>query len=124
MTHKAVLSFRKHQNVLVATFQSAHLNDCHQTEMLRQQFAVAKDEYKFDCLLLNCQGLIYLISEAFGILIQLHKDLRAANCRLALCALEPEVMELLQINRLDRFLTIYPTQEAALQAESRASTAM
>lgn len=109
-----VLTFRRQQAALIATFRTAHLNDYRQNDRLRQQLTQATRDGEFRCLVLDGTGLLYVISEVFGILIQLQKELRGQGRRLALCSLEPEVAELFELNQLHRALPIYKTVEEAL----------
>ena len=115
---KGVVAFRKHQNLLIARFLTGHLNDFQQADMLRQQLAAAVQDWKFDSLIIDGSGLVYIISEAFGALLQLHKDLKGIGARMALCNLEPEILELIQTNRLDRVLRIYRDLDEAIAREA------
>ena len=60
---------------------------------------------------------IMLVSQILtGIVLAMHKKLNSLkNSRLVLCSVGPKLMELIKLTRLDRLLTIKPTQrEAAL----------
>jgi anti-anti-sigma factor len=58
----------------------------------------------------------YLSSQAIGIVITMHKKLNSLkNSKLVLCAVNPKLMELIKITRLDRILTIKPSQKEALK---------
>lgn len=113
---KRVVSWRKEGATLVGSFRTAHLNDFRQTDALRTQLAATLTEPAVRGVALDCSGVVYLISEVFGIFIQAHKEQRAAGRRLALCGIEPEVMELLKANRLDGYLLLEPDVASAVAA--------
>ena len=118
---RLILAFRKRQDFLVAHFRTSHLNDYHQNDRLRQELSAAIHNRKFDCLILDGEGLLYVISEVFGILTMTHNELQAMGRRMALCRLEPEVLELFRINHLDKVLQLYETIEEAFAEETKKS---
>jgi anti-sigma B factor antagonist len=60
----------------------------------------------------------YLSSQAIGVLLSLKKKIDALpRSKLILCGVGPRLAELLKITRLDRLLTIKPTQKEALKVE-------
>ena len=70
-------------------------------------------------IILDFERVQYLSSQAIGIILTLHKKMSALkNSQLVLCGVGPKLMELLKITRLDRILTIKPTQEDAVKVFS------
>ena len=67
-------------------------------------------------LLLNFNNVEYLSSAALGKLITLNKKLQAAGGRLILCNIDPQIYEVFEITKLDRFFNIQKEEQAALQA--------
>jgi len=66
-------------------------------------------------LLLDFERVQYLSSQAIGIILTLNKKLGTLKySKLVLCGVGPKLMELLKITRLDRILTIKPTQKEAV----------
>jgi anti-anti-sigma factor len=77
------------------------------------------DEQKRDRLVLDFTKVKYLSSQAIGIILTLNKMLNASaagGTNLVLCGVGPQLMQLLKITRLDRILTIKPTQTEAMGA--------
>jgi anti-anti-sigma factor len=69
------------------------------------------DEQDKRVLLLDFEKVLYLSSQAIGIILTLQKKLSALKGgRLILCGVGPRLMELVKITRLDRILTIKPSQ--------------
>jgi len=67
-------------------------------------------------IILDFEQVEYLSSQAIGIVITLYKKLSALkNSKLVLCGVSAKLQELLRITRLDKLLTIKPTQREALK---------
>jgi anti-sigma B factor antagonist len=63
---------------------------------------------------LNCQRLPGLNSALLTKLVSFHRQVKAAGGRLALCAVAPDVGELLVRANLHRLFRVYPTEREAL----------
>jgi anti-sigma B factor antagonist len=74
------------------------------------------DEEDHRKIIMDFEKVQYLSSQAIGIVLAMHKKLNSLkDSRLVLCSVGPKLMELIRLTRLDRLLTIKPTQrEAAL----------
>lgn len=67
-------------------------------------------------LVLDFEKVQYLSSQAIGIVLTLNKKLAALkNSKFVLCGVGPKLLELLKITRLDRILTVKPTQREAVK---------
>jgi anti-sigma B factor antagonist len=67
-------------------------------------------------IIMDFEKIEYVSSQAIGILLNMHKKLKALpHSMLVLCAVPPKIMELLKITRLDRVLTIKATQKEAVK---------
>ena len=74
------------------------------------------DEEDHRKIIMDFEKVQYLSSQAIGIVLQLNKKLAALkNSKFVLCGVGPKLMELLKITRLDRILTIKPTQHEAIK---------
>ena len=67
-------------------------------------------------VLLNFGNVEYLSSAALGKLITLNNKLRAVTGRLILCNIDPQIYEVFEITKLNKFFTIHKEEQAALQA--------
>ncbi len=67
-------------------------------------------------MLLNFANVEYLSSAALGKLITLNKKLQAVRGQLILCNIDPQIYEVFEITKLDRFFNIQKEEQAALQA--------
>jgi len=66
-------------------------------------------------ILLNFSNVEYLSSAALGKLITLNKKLGQAGGKLILCNISPEILEVFEITKLDKFFKIRKEEQAALQ---------
>jgi anti-sigma B factor antagonist len=75
------------------------------------------DEEDHRLMILDFSRVEYLSSQAIGILINLHKKLSSLkNSKLVLCGINDKLAQLLKITRLDKVLTVKPTQKEAVLA--------
>ena len=65
---------------------------------------------------LDFSSVAHMSSSALGMLITLHKRLREKGGQLRLCGIQPAIMEVFVITRLNEIFQISPTREQALQS--------
>ena len=75
---------------------------------------VEQDEHRK--VLLNFRNVEFMSSAMLGKLITLFKKLQARSGRLILCNIDPQIYEVFEITKLDRFFNIQKEEQAALQA--------
>ena len=101
----------------VVEFTSASLMDPIELEQIAQQLYKLVDEDDKRRMILDFEKVQYLSSQAIGILLALQKKLAALKkSSLVLCGVGARLMELLRITRLDRVLTIKPSQKEAIKS--------
>ena len=101
---------------LVIEFKTASLMDPLELEKIGQQLYHLVDAEDNRRVIIDFEKVQYLSSQAIGIVITMHKKLNSLkNSKLVLCAVNPKLMELIKITRLDRILTIKPSQKEALK---------
>src|SRR5688572_30375101 len=101
----------------VVEFTSASLMDPIELEQIAQQLYKLVDEQDKRRMILDFEKVQYLSSQAIGILLALQKKLSGLKkSSLVLCGVGARLMELLRITRLDRVLTIKPSQKEAIKS--------
>ena len=65
-------------------------------------------------ILLNFQNVEYLSSAAIGKLMALHKLIAGVKAKLRLCSINPTLMEVFKITKLNKLLEIFKDEQAAL----------
>jgi anti-sigma B factor antagonist len=103
-------------DVTVVNFVDRKILDEQNIQVIGEQLFSLVDEEGWRKLLLNFRNVEYLSSAALGKLITLNKKLQAAGGRLILCNIDPQIHEVFEITRLDRFFNIQKEEQAALQA--------
>jgi anti-sigma B factor antagonist len=109
--------FQRHQvgPYTVIEFVTPSLMDPLVLESAAQSLYRIIDEEDKRRIVLDFEKVQYLSSQAIGIILAMHKKLNAlGNSKLVLCAVGPKLMELIKLTRLDRLLTIKPTQKEAV----------
>ena len=101
---------------LVVEFRTASLMDpVHLEEIGRSLYHLvdAQDQRR---IILDFEKVQYLSSQAIGIVLNMNKKLMSLkNSKMILCGVTGKLMELIKITRLDKILTIKPTQKEAVK---------
>jgi len=100
----------------VVEFTSPTLMDPIELEQIAQQLYKLIDEQDRRRIILDFEKVQFLSSQAIGILLAMQKKLsQLKKSNLILCGVGPRLMELLRITRLDKVLTIKPSQKEAIK---------
>ena len=100
----------------VVEFHTASLMDPPLLERLGHAVYRLVDEEDRRLLVLDFEQVQFLSSQAIGVVLTLKKKLdKLPHSTLVLCGVGPTLMQLIKITRLDRVLTIKPTQAEALK---------
>jgi anti-sigma B factor antagonist len=100
----------------VVEFKSPSLMDPLELEQIGQELYKLVDEQDKRKIVLDFEKVNYLSSQAIGIVLTMNKKLgQLGNSKLVLCGVGQKLMDLLKITRLDRLLTIRPTQREAVK---------
>jgi anti-sigma B factor antagonist len=102
-------------DVTVVNFVDKRILDEQNIQIIGEQLFSLVDEVGRRKVLLNFGNVEFLSSAALGKLIALHKKLQAVGGRLILCNIDPEIYEVFEITRLDKFFNIRKEEQAALQ---------
>ena len=103
-------------DVTVVNFVDRKILDEQNIQIIGEQLFGLVDEEGRRKLLLNFGNVEYLSSAALGKLITLNKKLQAVGGRLILCNIDPQIYEVFEITKLDKFFKIMKEEQAALQA--------
>src|SRR5262245_58436747 len=103
-------------DVTVVNFVDKKILDEQNIQIIGEQLFSLVDEVGRRKLLLNFSNVEFLSSAALGKLITLHKKLQAVKGRLILCTIRPEIYEVFEITKLDRFFNIKDDEQTGLQA--------
>jgi anti-anti-sigma factor len=100
----------------VVEFKTPSLMDPLVLEEIGREMYRLVDEEDRRQIVLDFERVQYLSSQAIGIILTMNKKLAALkNSRLVLCGVGPKLLDLLKITRLDRILTVKPTQREAVK---------
>ncbi len=100
----------------VVEFRTASLMDPVVLEDIGKSLYYLVDAEDRRLMVLDFEQVQYLSSQAIGIILTLNKKLSALkNKSFVLCGVGPKLMELLKITRLDKVLTVKPSQKEAVK---------
>lgn len=106
---------RTDQGFTIVEFTTDSLMNPLELESIGQAVYQFVDRTQPDKLLLDFQKVKYLSSQAIGIILTLNKKVtQKKGASVTLCGVGPSLLQLLKITRLDKILTIKPTQADVL----------
>src|SRR6202795_1105492 len=103
-------------DVTEVNFTDRKILDEQNIQIIGEQLLSLVDEVGRRKLLLNFGNVEYLSSAALAKLITLNKKLQQAGGKLILCNIDPQIYEVFEITKLDKFFKIMKEEQAALQA--------
>ena len=103
-------------DVTVINFVDRKILDEQNIQVIGEQLFSLVDQDGRRKLLLNFGNVEYLSSAALGKLITLNKKLQQAQGKLILCNIDPQIHEVFEITKLDKFFKIMKEEQQALQA--------
>ena len=103
-------------DVTVVNFIDRKILDEQNIQIIGEQLFSLVDEEGCRKLLLNFGNVEFLSSAALGKLITLNKKIQAAKGRLILCNIDPQIHEVFEITKLDKYFNIQKEEQTALQA--------
>jgi anti-sigma B factor antagonist len=103
-------------DVTVINFVDRKILDEQNIQIIGEQLFGLVDQEGRRKLLLNFGNVEYLSSAALGKLITLNKKLQAAGGRLILANIDPQIHEVFEITKLDKFFNIQKDEQTALQS--------
>ncbi|MBV9463896.1 MAG: STAS domain-containing protein [Verrucomicrobiae bacterium] len=102
--------------ITIVSFIDRKILDEQNIQKIGEDLFSLVDELGRRKILLNFGNVEYLSSAALGKLITLNKKLQAAGGRLILCNIDPQIHEVFEITKLDKFFNIQKEEQTALQA--------
>ena len=102
------------KNFVVAEVQLTSLLDPLQLAAMGRHLDYLIDDEDQRRIILDFEKVEYLSSQALGILMSAQKKLAAAKGKFVLCGVNAKLMEVLKITKLDKALTIKPSQQEAV----------
>jgi anti-sigma B factor antagonist len=103
-------------DVLAVNFIDRKILDEQNIQIIGKQLFSLVDEAECSKVLLNFGNVEYLSSAALGKFIAMNKKLGKRLGRLVLCGIDPEIFEVFEITKLERFFKICKDEQTALQS--------
>ncbi len=103
-------------DVTVVTFIDRKILDEQNIQIIGEQLFSLVDDDQRRKILLNFGNVEYLSGNALGKLLTLNKKLQTAQGKLILCNIDPQIHEVFEITKTDKFFKIMKGEQQALQA--------
>jgi anti-sigma B factor antagonist len=101
--------------VAVAVLTDAKILDEEQIQALEKTFMPLIEQSTGIRLLMDFCNVQFLTSSVLGLLIRLNRKVFQSEGRLRLCSVDPKILEIFKITRLDKVFEIYKDKQQALE---------
>lgn len=105
------VSFRG--SVVLTTLTDEKILDETQLQGLETSFMPLIEQNPKIQLIIDFSNVKFLTSSVLGLLIRISKKVYESDGRLRLCSINPKIMEVFRITRLDKIFEIYPNIDEA-----------
>ena len=105
-----------HNDAVIATLTDEKILEDDQIQALEGSFMPLIEQNKHIHLVVDFSNVKFLTSSVLGLLIRISKKVYEQEGKLRLCAIDPKIMEVFRITRLDKIFEIYADQDKALSA--------
>lgn len=103
-------------DIAVVSFVDKKILDEQNIQMIGDDLFRLVDELGRRKILLNFTNVEFMSSAALGKLIRLHQKLAGVGGKLILCGISKGIMEIFELTKLDKMLTIEKDEQKALQS--------
>ena len=100
--------------VIVATLTDDKILDDIQLQKLEGSFMPLIEQTDSIQLIVDFSNVKFLTSSVLGLLIRISKKIYEKGGKLRLCAIDPKIMEIFRITRLDKIFEIFADADDAL----------
>jgi anti-anti-sigma factor len=110
------LEIEQVREAVVAKFTTRTILDETKLNVIGGQLANLGEEAGHRVVVVNFRGVERLSTEMLGKILALQRKVQARGGRLLLCEISPTLLEIFQLLKLTRLLTIHADEQAALQS--------
>lgn len=100
----------------VVNFQDPNILDTLQIQKIATALYDLVDKQAHRRMLLDFSGVMFISSQAIGVLLTLNKKIKAIKGEVALCGIKPDLMKVFKITRIDKLFKFFDNEKAALDA--------
>ncbi len=104
------------KNATIATLMDERVLEDIDVQALEDSIMPLIEETSGTNLVINFCDVKFLTSAVLGLLIRVSKKIYESGGQLKLCGINPQILEIFKITRLDRVFDIYEDQEKAIQS--------
>ncbi len=104
------------ENATIATLTDEQILDQAEVQALENSIMPLVEEAGAINLVIDFGNVKFLTSAALGLLIRVSKRIYESGGHLKLCGINPKILEIFKITRLDRIFDIYDDRPGAMQS--------
>ena len=107
------LQIEYHGEIIVATLTDEKILDDAQLQALEGSFMPLIEQTDNIQLIVDFSNVKFLTSSVLGLLIRISKKVYEKEGKLRLCSIDPKIMEVFRITRLDKIFDIFSDRDDA-----------
>ena len=111
----ALVMCQNEGDVGIVRFLTSQVLDELNVQQLGQELEDLVEKQYTVKMVINFEKVKFLSSAVLGKLISLHKRIASEKGRMGLCCINPSIMQVFKITRLDKLIPIYDTEETAVK---------
>lgn len=85
-----------------------------ESQIIQSEIAAAAEPVNWR-LVIDMSHVAFVASAGLGALVSAHNSAKSAKGKMAVCNLQPDLLQMLQLTRLDKLFVIKPDREAAVK---------
>jgi anti-sigma B factor antagonist len=105
--------------VAVVSFLTSQVLDEFNVQQLGQELNVLVDKQNMIRLVINFSKIKFLSSAVLGKMISLNKKITAQKGQMAFCNINPDIMQVFKITRLDKLIPIFDDEDEAVKGVAK-----
>ena len=106
-------------DVTVVNFLTSQVLDEFNVQQLGQELNDLVDKQNMIRLVINFSKIKFLSSAVLGKMISLNKKVAAQKGHMAFCNINPDIMQVFKITRLDKLIAIYDDEDEAVKGVAK-----
>ncbi len=110
------IAVKYEQNATVATLTSEKILEEQDIRALEEALMPLIAQAEIKNMVIDFSNVKFLTSSALGLLIRVNKKVRESSGNLRLCSIDPRILEIFRITRLDSVFDIQPDVESAVRS--------
>jgi anti-sigma B factor antagonist len=117
-TNQSLITTEFKGKAMVLTLMAAELLEDAEIDAMEKAIMKKVEESSVSNVVLNFENVRFLSSAVLRVLVKVNAAVGRSRGKLRLCSIDPKILEVFKITRLDKVFSIQPDVEAAVDSVS------